>query len=145
MGKQQQKTFVCQNSPSFFFSFFHLLICRKPFAFFFKSKWLFLSAAATILRGGIVILVIKKSRAKDEYIVYNPHHFQLHTHTRHKRIAVIIKSNVEHHRVPRSTDLRLLESHIRLTSNKSYLRKLEARREELLAAKAAQKETGGAA
>ena len=104
-----------------------------------------MSANPVLLRGGIVILIIKKSRAKDEYIVYNPHHFQLHTHTRHKRIAVIIKSNVEHQRVPRSNDLRLLESHIRVTSNKSYLRKLEARREELLAAKAQQKQTGEAA
>ena len=86
--------------------------------------------------GGNRMLCIKKSRRNGEYIVYNPHHFQLHTHTKHKRIALLIKGNVEHHRVPRSTDLRMLESHIRLTSNKSYLRKLEERRTELLALKA---------
>lgn len=63
----------------------------------------------------------------DEYIVYNPHNFKLHTHTRHKRIAIVIKSNVEHHRVPKSKDLRMLYSHIRVTTNKSYIRLIEER------------------
>ena len=38
--------------------------------------------------GGNRMLCIKKSRRNGEYIVYNPHHFQLHTHTKHKRIAL---------------------------------------------------------
>lgn len=69
--------------------------------------------------------MIKKSHRDDTYIVYNPHNFNLHTHTRHKRIALIIKNNVEHHRVPKSNDLRLLISHIRVTSNKQYIREIE--------------------
>jgi hypothetical protein len=51
----------------------------------------------------------------------------LHTHTRHKRIAVVIKNNVEHHRVPKTKDLRMLYSHIRVTTNKSYIRLIEER------------------
>ncbi|HCT64843.1 MAG TPA: hypothetical protein DIC60_06215 [Lachnospiraceae bacterium] len=58
-------------------------------------------------------------------MVYNPHNFKLHTHTRHKRIAVVIKNNVEHHRVPKSKDLRMLYSHIRVTTNKNYIRQIE--------------------
>ncbi|MGL4791874.1 MAG: hypothetical protein ACRCW1_10730 [Anaerotignaceae bacterium] len=71
--------------------------------------------------------MIKKSKINDEYIVYNPHNFKLHTHTRHKRIAIIIKNNVEHHRIPKTTDLRLLYSHIRVTKNKNYIRQIEER------------------
>ncbi|MDD3570175.1 MAG: hypothetical protein PHY44_03640 [Lachnospiraceae bacterium] len=51
----------------------------------------------------------------------------MHTHTRHKRIAVVIKNNVEHHRVPKSKDLRMLYSHIRVTTNKSYIKLIEER------------------
>ena len=77
--------------------------------------------------------MIKKSYRDGSYIVYNPHNFALHTHTRHKRIAVVIKQNVEHHRLPRTTDLRLLYSHIRVTSNRKYVAQLEKRIEEVKA------------
>lgn len=75
--------------------------------------------------------MIKKSQRDDSYIVYNPHNFNLHTHTRHKRIAWVIKNNVEHHRIPRSNDLRLLYSHIRVTSNKQYIKEITKKIEEL--------------
>lgn len=75
--------------------------------------------------------MIKKSQRDDSYIVYNPHNFNLHTHTRHKRIAWVIKNNVEHRRIPRSNDLRLLYSHIRVTSNKQYIKEITKKIEEL--------------
>lgn len=76
-------------------------------------------------KGVIFILMIRKSHRDDSYVVYNPHNFSLHTHTRHKRIALIVKYNVEHKRIPRSNDLRLLYSHIRVTTNKKYKKALE--------------------
>lgn len=69
--------------------------------------------------------MIKKSRRDDTYVVYNPHNFNLHTHTRHKRIALIVKYNVEHKRLPKSNNLQLLYSHIRVTSNKKYIQAIE--------------------
>jgi hypothetical protein len=58
--------------------------------------------------------------------VYNPDCFELHhTHCRNKRVAIAIKKNVERRRVPASRNLRTLESHLRLTGNKNYKRKIQ--------------------
>ena len=58
--------------------------------------------------------------------MYNPDCFELHhTHCRNKRVAITIKKNVERRRVPTSRNLRTLESHIRLTGNKNYKRKIQ--------------------
>lgn len=78
-----------------------------------------------ITKGVIFILLIKKSQRDDTYVVFNPHNFNLHTHTRHKRIALIVKNNVENHRIPKTNDLRLLYSHIRVTNNKRYIKQIE--------------------
>lgn len=78
------------------------------------------------------MLKIKKShRNENEWIVYNPDNFQLHTHCRSMRIAIVIRDNVSRHRLPRSTDIRLITSHIRVTHNKQYRRMLQERLYEL--------------
>lgn len=67
------------------------------------------------------MLKIKKSHYDGTFIVYNPDNFKLHTHVRHQRIAVQIKYNVEHRLLPKTNNIRLLESHIRVTKNKKYI------------------------
>ena len=80
------------------------------------------------------MLKIKKSRRnQNEWIVYNPHNFELHTHCRSMRAALVIRNNVEHHRIPISTDIRLITSHIRVTHNSHYRRQLQQRLFELTA------------
>jgi len=80
----------------------------------------------------IIILRIKKShRNKDEWIVYNPDNFELHTHCRSFRVALIIRDNVAKQRLPESRDMRLLVSHMRVTHNRHYRRMLEERMNEL--------------
>ena len=84
------------------------------------------------IKGAVHILRIKKShRNKDEWIVYNPDNFALHTHCRSFRVALIIRDNVEKGRVPKSSDMRLLVSHRRVTKNKHYRRMLQERIDEL--------------
>lgn len=77
------------------------------------------------------MLLIKKSHTDGGWIVYNPHNFALHTHVKHKRVAVAMKYLVEHHRLPKSTDKRFVDSMIRLTKNKRYKRQLEEYRQML--------------
>lgn len=72
------------------------------------------------------MLYIRKSKQREEWILYNPDSFETcHTHCRHKRVAVKIKYLVEHHIVPYSRDIRFVESCIRVTKNKIYLKKLQ--------------------
>jgi hypothetical protein len=72
------------------------------------------------------MLKIHKSYTDNGYIVYDQHNFdKYHTHTRHLRIAIIIRNNVNKLRLPKSRDKRLIESHIRVSNNKSYTIKLE--------------------
>ena len=71
------------------------------------------------------MLKLKQSKLDGTWVVYNPQNFNLHTHTRHKRIAIKLKYIVEHRMMPTSTDTRFIDSLIRLTSNRSYKRKLE--------------------
>ena len=74
------------------------------------------------------MLNIKKSKAKEEWIVFNSDNFDLHTHCRSQRVAVAIKRTVEHHEIPKSKDIRFIDSCMRVTTNKAYIRKLEAYR-----------------
>ena len=80
---------------------------------------------------GDYILKIKKSHIKEEWIVYNPDNFALHTHCRSRRVALVIRNNVNNHRIPKTTDIRLLQSHIRVTKNKQYIQQLRERISEI--------------
>lgn len=71
------------------------------------------------------MLKLKHSHVKDEWIVYNSDNFNLHTHTRHKRVAVALKRTVEHREIPKSEDMQFIVSCIRLTNNRRYKRELE--------------------
>jgi len=78
------------------------------------------------------MLKMKKSHIKDEWILYNPDSFETcHTHIKHKRVALKIKYLVEHHIMPQSHDIRFIDSMIRVTKNKCYLRQLQEYRETL--------------
>lgn len=72
------------------------------------------------------MLKVKKSRKKNEWIVYNPQSFKTrHTHCKHKRIALIIKYNVEHQIMPKSKNLETIYSHIRVCPSGHYKKSLE--------------------
>ena len=80
----------------------------------------------------IAILKLKHSHIKDEWILYNPDSFETcHTHVRHKRVALKIKYLVEHHEMPEPRDKRFVDSLMRVTKNKRYLRQLEEYRKTL--------------
>lgn len=80
----------------------------------------------------ISILKIKKShRNTNEWLVYNPDNFALHTHCRSRRVALVIRNNVLKQRLPKSTDPYLIESHARLTGNRQYKKLLEERINEI--------------
>lgn len=89
----------------------------------------------------ILILKIKKSFRDNSWIVYNPHNFQLHTHCRSRRVAIVIRDNVNGHRMPKTRDLRMLYSHIRVTRNRQYIRLLEERIHEIMNSKSAAMKT----
>ena len=57
--------------------------------------------------------------------LYNIHNTDLHTHSRHKRVLVKIKKDIEHHRLPTTRCLKTLNSYTRVTTNKRYLRQIE--------------------
>ena len=59
------------------------------------------------------------------------HNENLHTHSKHKRVLVKIKKDVEHHRLPTTRDLNTLDSYTRVTTNKRYLRQIERLIEEV--------------
>lgn len=75
------------------------------------------------------MLKIKKSRryteGHEEWILYNPDNFRLHTHCKSLRVALTIKRNVEKQVLPKSTNIHTLESHLRVTRNKKYRAVLE--------------------
>lgn len=75
--------------------------------------------------------MIKLKPYKGEWIVYNTDNFQLHTHVFHKRVAIKIRDCVNRRHIP-DTDCRMVvESCMRLTTNKRYLRQLSTRLEEI--------------
>lgn len=72
------------------------------------------------------MLKIKKSKIKEEWILYNPQCFETcHTHCRHKRVALKIKYLVEHRIMPISMNKSFVESCIRVAGHGSYRRRLE--------------------
>ena len=79
----------------------------------------------------IIILKIKKSHRDGSWIVYNPDNFQLHTHCRSLRVALVVRNNVNRRRMPESRDIELIVSHLRVTKNKRYALLLQQRIEEL--------------
>ena len=86
------------------------------------------------------MLKIKKAhKDKYEWILYNPDNFALHTHCRSFRVALSIKKNVEKKRLPRSRNLRTLESHRRVTGNRKYIRQLDTLIEEVKSEKGEKK------
>ena len=113
-----------------------LILCLKfvpKTAFTFLFKRFFYIKNILKLQGAVIILKIKKSRRKaGEWIVYNPHNFELHTHCRSFRVALILRNNVERHQIPKSCDTRLIISHLRLTHNRKYRQMLEERLNEVL-------------
>ena len=79
------------------------------------------------------ILKLKHSYIKEEWILYNPDSFETcHTHIRHKRVALKIKYFAEYHEMPKSRDKRFVDSLMRVTKNKRYLRQLEEYRKTLI-------------
>lgn len=89
------------------------------------------------------MLKIKKSHLRqDEWIVFNPDNFALHTHCRSRRVAIIVRDNVKHRRIPKSKDIRLIESHIRVTRDKRYIQQLEQRIEDIKQEKKEREEIG---
>jgi len=78
------------------------------------------------------LLKIKKSHKKtEEWILYNPDNFALHTHCKSLRVAVVIRDNVTKKRMPKSNNIKMLQSHIRVTKDKKYIQQLKERIKEL--------------
>ena len=77
------------------------------------------------------MLKIKKAHGKEQWIVYNPHNFNYHTHCYSLRVAVLLRDNVNHKREPKTRNIRLLESHMRLTADKRYREMIQARIDEV--------------
>jgi len=73
------------------------------------------------------LLKIKKAHGKEQWIVYNPHNFKYHTHCYSLRVAVLLRDNVNHKQMPKTRNLRLLESHMRLTADKRYKELIQRR------------------
>ena len=81
------------------------------------------------------MLKIKKAhKQREEWILYNPDNFKLHTHCGSLRAALTIKRNVLKRRIPESSSLRMLESHLRVTKDKKYIAAIQRRIEEIKAA-----------
>lgn len=72
-------------------------------------------------------LLVKKSYGVSPYIVFCPTNFKYHTHCWNKDVAYILKHNVDHLRVPKTKDIRLLKSHLRVTDNEEYIKAIEDR------------------
>ena len=79
----------------------------------------------------IRFLKLKHCKHDDTWKLHNVHNPNLHTHIKHKRIALKIKSDIEHHRMPKTRNLRTLQSYLRVTTNKRYLRQIQAIIEEV--------------
>ena len=64
----------------------------------------------------------------NDYVVYDTSNFKNHhAHVKSYTIAKILKRNVENREIPKSTDIRLIESHIRVSTDKEYIRILTNR------------------
>lgn len=72
------------------------------------------------------MLKIKKSHFNG-FIVYNPNNFKQHTHIQKLGVAYVVKRNVERNLLPKTNNIWLLESHIRVSSNKTYIAAVQAK------------------
>ena len=72
------------------------------------------------------ILKLKYCSHDDTWILYNTDNPELHTHCKHKRVALMIEADIEHHRMPTTRSLRTLQSYLRVTTNKRYTRQIQA-------------------
>jgi hypothetical protein len=72
------------------------------------------------------LLKIKKSHING-FILYNPENFKQHTHIQKLEIAFVVKRNVEKSILPKTDNAWLLESHIRVSSDKAYIAAIQAK------------------
>ena len=79
----------------------------------------------------IRFLKLKHCKHDDTWKLYNADNPELHTHCKHKRVALMIKADIEHHKIPKSRELRTLHSYLRVTTNKRYIRQIQAIIEEV--------------
>ena len=77
------------------------------------------------------MLKIKKSHIAEQWILYDTKDFSQHTHCYSLKIAKIIRGNVINKRMPKTTNERLLVSHMRVNNDVAYMELLENRIEEL--------------
>jgi hypothetical protein len=74
-----------------------------------------------------LLLKIKKSHFDESYIVYNPNNFKQHTHIQQRGVAFVVKRNVERNLLPKTNNIWLLQSHIRVSSNENYIAMVQAK------------------
>lgn len=72
------------------------------------------------------MLKVKKSHKKG-YIVYDSVNFKYHTHVFSKDMAHVIRSNVENSRMPKTNNIRILYSHLRVSQNQDYKELIRAK------------------
>ena len=69
----------------------------------------------------IIIIRIKKIDYDNSYIVFDDSDFKNHhTHTPSYEIAAVIRNNIVYKRLPKSNNIRLLESHLRVSNDEEY-------------------------
>ena len=61
------------------------------------------------------------------------------THVRHKRVALVIRDNINCFHIPRSRDQRMIESHLRVATNKIYIERLQEILDDILLHKSEKK------
>lgn len=73
------------------------------------------------------MLQIQKTPHND-YVVYDPEDFNhYHTHVKSYLTAKVLKRNVENNILPKSHDIRFIESHMRVTRDRGYMAQLKER------------------
>ena len=77
------------------------------------------------------MLRIKKSHIAEQWILYDTKDFSHHTHCYELKIAKIIRNNVTNKRMPKTTNKRLLVSHMRVNNDVAYMELIKNRLEEL--------------
>ena len=73
-----------------------------------------------------------KKTSDGNYVIYNESDFDnYHTHTPHLRVAKKIRSDINAWRLPRTDNIRLLESYRRVATDKIYIQRIDEMIEEL--------------
>jgi len=73
------------------------------------------------------LLQVKKSHLDESYIVFNPQNFKQHTHIQNRGVAFAVKRNVEKKLLPKTNNIWLLVSHIRVSSDRNYIAAVQAK------------------